>query len=258
MSIKGWFGDPSGRFAQRWYDGHEWTDQVVGANGTTVTDPLPASDQPYPPPMRTQVVPPAASVASAGPAASAGPSPTPSAPARPPSAPRPASAAHAPALFAPGAQPSAGGQVRLRPGATLPIALIGWLLVVASLVGLPWLSQGPLDANFFDFTDAVWDGGNGNFIVKVYAGGLAYLLLVGALLGALLAGLPLPGRPGAATMWRIVASFGSAVAVVLHTVTLTQVSKGPIDPAFGAWLGVVGYFVLILAMVIGHYTHRSR
>ncbi|MDN5746105.1 MAG: DUF2510 domain-containing protein, partial [Nocardioidaceae bacterium] len=59
MNSNGWFPDPSGRFTQRWYDGHRWSDQVVAANGTTIDDPLPESDKPHPPPMQAPTVPPA-------------------------------------------------------------------------------------------------------------------------------------------------------------------------------------------------------
>lgn len=242
MSIRGWFPDPSGRFAQRWYDGHQWTDRVVAANGTTIEDPLPDSDKPHPPPVLTQVVPPAA--APAPPAGAAAP-PAPPAPA----APRPGPPASPP--FAPGA----AAKVRLSVGATLFIGLFGWLLVALSLLGVPWYSDGP-GFNFFDLTDGAWNSSGGDFLVRAYAAALGYLFLVGALLGVVLAGLPVPGRPGAATAWRIIASLGSGVAVVLHTVTVVKVFRGPADPGVGAWLGVIGYFVVIVAMVIGHYRRR--
>lgn len=51
MSEAGWFVDPTGRFAQRWYDGASWTDDVVGANGSVVADPLPETEHPYAPPV---------------------------------------------------------------------------------------------------------------------------------------------------------------------------------------------------------------
>lgn len=35
-----WYPDPSGRHAQRWWDGGEWTDWVAELDGTTSEDPL--------------------------------------------------------------------------------------------------------------------------------------------------------------------------------------------------------------------------
>lgn len=49
MSDAGWFGDPTGRFGQRWYDGRDWTASVVGANGQVLEDPLPKRDVPAQP-----------------------------------------------------------------------------------------------------------------------------------------------------------------------------------------------------------------
>ncbi|CAN5571119.1 hypothetical protein BH10ACT1_BH10ACT1_37660 [soil metagenome] len=40
MTGSGWFPDPTGRFTQRWFDGADWTDQVLGANGQATGDPL--------------------------------------------------------------------------------------------------------------------------------------------------------------------------------------------------------------------------
>lgn len=223
----GWFSDPSGRFGQRWYDGHTWTEQVVAANGT-IQDPLPAGGVPYPPPQ-------------AAPRQQAFAPPAPAAPAAAPAAPG-----------APGAP--AG---RLRPGATLGIALLGLLLVALSLLGVPWTSEGP-GFNFFDLNESARDvGASEEPVVWAYAVGGGFVLLLGAMLGVVLAGTPLPGTPRAAAGWRVVVSAGSALAVVLHTVTVARVFRGPVTPDIGAWLGVVGYFIIILAMVVGHYRRRT-
>ena len=42
-----WYADPTGRFAQRWWDGSRWTADVVLAGGQQTADPAPL---PYPPP----------------------------------------------------------------------------------------------------------------------------------------------------------------------------------------------------------------
>lgn len=217
----GWFADPTGRFGQRWYDGHAWSDQVVAASGSAISDPLPPGGPPFPPPF-------------AG-------------------APAQAHAhAHDPAV------PVAAAGVRLRPGATLGIGLLGVLLVALSLLGVPWTTEGP-GFSFLDLSEASRDAdGSEETVVWAYAVAGGFLLLAGALVGVVLAGTPLPGRLGAATGWRILASAGCALAVVLHTVTVVRTFRGPASPEIGAWLGVAGYFVIIAAMVIGHYRRSTR
>lgn len=42
-----WYADPTGRFAQRWWTGSAWTDEVVLPSGQQTTDP---NSLPYPPP----------------------------------------------------------------------------------------------------------------------------------------------------------------------------------------------------------------
>lgn len=44
-----WFADPTGRHAQRWWDGSAWTASVVLDNGQQTVDPV-ALDDPPPPP----------------------------------------------------------------------------------------------------------------------------------------------------------------------------------------------------------------
>lgn len=59
----GWHADPYSRFAQRWWTGAEWADQVADAGGTVRTDPIGnvASDITAPQPVPTvapEVLPP--------------------------------------------------------------------------------------------------------------------------------------------------------------------------------------------------------
>lgn len=237
MSVKGWFPDPSGRFGQRWYDGHRWSDQVVAANGNAIDDPLPEADRPYPPPMPTQVVPP--------PPAQAGPvSPA----AVPGLAPRPAVPPH------PAPAPWTGApERRLRPGATLGIGLFGLLITALSLFGVPWVSDGP-GANFFDISEAARDAaGDGELVVRAYGAAGGFVLFVLALGAVVLAGLPAPSRPAAAAVLRVAATGVCGLAAVLHTVTVVRIFRGPASPDIGAWLGTLGYFVAIIGLVIGHY-----
>lgn len=43
-----WYADPTGRFAQRWWTGTAWTNEVVLSSGQQTTDPTPLPD-PTPP-----------------------------------------------------------------------------------------------------------------------------------------------------------------------------------------------------------------
>lgn len=42
-----WYADPTGRFAQRWWTGSAWTDEVILPSGQQTTDP---KSLPHPPP----------------------------------------------------------------------------------------------------------------------------------------------------------------------------------------------------------------
>ena len=45
-----WYADPTGRFAQRWWDGTSWTSDVVLASGQQTADPASLPDPPPAPP----------------------------------------------------------------------------------------------------------------------------------------------------------------------------------------------------------------
>lgn len=45
-----WYADPTGRFAQRWWDGGRWTADVILANGQRSADPVALPDPPPPAP----------------------------------------------------------------------------------------------------------------------------------------------------------------------------------------------------------------
>lgn len=246
MSVRGWFPDPSGRFGQRWYDGHRWSDQVVAANGSTIDDPLPETDKPYPPPMPTQVVPPAA----VPPPARAGHVPAPPAGWQPMAGARPGPPPAGP--LTPYPAPRAPGG-RLRPGATLAVGLLGLLVAALSLFGVPWISDGP-GVNFFDISEGARNAsGDGELLVRIYAAAGGFILFAIALAAVVLAGLPVPSHAAGASAMRVTATFVCGLAAVLHTVTVVRVFRGPATPDIGAWLGTIGYFIAIIGLVIGHY-----
>ena len=242
--MSGWYPDPTGRFGQRWYDGHRWTAQVVAASGSAIEDPLPDGARPFPPPVQQAPAP-----AAQPPGVHSGP-PHAAAPAAHP--------AHASPVAVAPHHGGAAGAVRLRPGATLAIGLLGVLLVALSLLGVPWSTEGS-GLSFFDVSEAAreWSG-DGELVIRIYGAFAGFLMLFLALVFVVGAGVPLPRSPAAATINRMLTSFGCSVAVVLHTVTVVRIFRGPASPEIGAWLGVVGYFVIIAAMVVGHHRRVPR
>jgi hypothetical protein len=73
----GWFPDPSGRFPLRWFDGSQWTPQVLDGWQRPATDPLPASSSPADPPTTplAESAPPRAEAAPATAPVKTGPKP---------------------------------------------------------------------------------------------------------------------------------------------------------------------------------------
>lgn len=228
--MSGWFPDPTGRFRLRWYDGSAWAEHVVSADGRTVPDPLPPDGPSFPPPPPRPGPPPVQ--APTGPPVG-----------RPPSGP-------------PVGHPGAALRPRFvyRPGAALPICVIGLLLVVLSLLVLDWVDADK--GTFVDLGNAARDAGRGEgeLIPYVYIAYGGFVLLGLVTVSLVLAVVPLPSSADIAQ--RIVASALCAIAVVLHTVTVVRLFRGPIDAQPGAWLGIVGYFVVMAGLVAGNRRKR--
>lgn len=226
---EGWFADPSGRFGRRWFDGAAWTGDVVSADGRVVSDPLPEPGRSHPP--------------------SAWPETSGSAQGWQQPFPGQSNWA-APPLQQQGAPPPGG--IRYAPGAGLAVAAVGLILAALSLFALDWADGS--DGAFLDLSSRVRDAGsdavNDNGIY-LYAAWLGFVLFGVTVVLTVLAGLPVPPTAAGNRYPRIVCSLVAGLAAVLHTVAVVHVFRGPADPQFGAWLGVGGYLVVIVGMVLG-------
>ncbi|WP_067437401.1 DUF2510 domain-containing protein [Nocardioides jensenii] len=243
----GWFPDPSGRFGQRWYDGHSWTERVVGANGAVLSDPIPEGTEPFAPPVAQRIEPSAphqpAAQASLATHSHQPPEPVGSHP-----APDHAQSSYAPAA---GSRPRRGA-----PGLLLGLGLIGVLMSVLSLFVLAWadVDEGraiDITSNLADNDVSADDAGL--LLWSFFTFG-AYLALAVVLVGVVLAGVPLAGRSGG---WqRIVGATLAGLAALYQTAAVAKIFAGEASPEIGAWVGVAGYFVVIVAMVVGGHLRR--
>lgn len=231
----GWHPDPTGRFGQRWYDGSTWTDHVVSARGEVVTDAVPDTEHPLPPPRPAAV--------------STPPSPPPPPPATggpPPPAWIPAGAP------APSGPPALQPAVAYRPGTGLAVGLLGVLLTALSLLAVPW-GEGD-DSGFTDVSAALRDAGSSavnDLLLYTYGAWAAFgLLLVSALL-VVMACLPLPASAAGNTYARVVGAGVTGLAAMLHGYFLQQLYPGDLAPGVGAWLGLAGFLLSGAGMVVG-------
>lgn len=214
----GWSADPSGRFAQRYYDGANWTAHVVGANGQTVSDPLPPQPVPYPPP-RTDTDRPTH---------------------QPAHQPYPPSGAPAPA------------RLRYRPGLGLAVGLVGLLLTALDLLVLPWNDAD--DSTFLDIGSAVRDAGSdavGDGLVYAYAAwaGLTLLVIVTALVA--MACLPLPATSGGNTYARVAATVAAGTGALLHVYLVAPGYHAESTPGLVPLVGVVGFLIAGAGAALG-------
>lgn len=245
MSGEGWAPDPTGRFTQRWFDGRDWSDQVLGANGQPTTDALERTSSGLPAPGGSGDDAPAVSSADPAPpppATASLPAP-PSAPARTdPSPMGPATAWSAPSG---GAGPTSAGSLGV---VGLLISGVGLLFVALSLFGLKWANTA--QSSFSDIRDAFdkADFGSAPAIdqfVKAYATVLGYVLLVAVVAGLVLVAARMRSA-GRAT--HVVVALVAAAGAVSHAVVVERLFRGSTDPEIGAWLAVVGYLAIIVGM----------
>lgn len=212
-----WFPDPSGRFAQRFFDGSHWTEHVVGASGTTVADPLSGSFPPPPPPS-----------AVAAPAAPVSP--------------------HVSTVAA---------EPRTLSWVGVATAGVGAALAALSLYALDW-ADGTTAGDLRDgFPDPLPDGLPFEDVLSITYlrwGGLVLLLMVVVALVAVGRGISRQDGDGI----RLVGAAIAALAATVHTVTVVRLFRGPgPDPSLGAWLGTVGFLVVVVGLAIAAPKQRS-
>lgn len=216
MTPAGWNRDPTGRFAQRWYDGDDWTDTVLGANGQPMHDPYPRT-------------------LGRGPSHPESPPPGPSGPQPSPSKTW---------------QPVAPAPVEASTGPPLLVAVaamtVGVALIAVCLFVLDWDE----DAPFRDFRTGLgrargleWP----DTIIKLYADWLCF-----ALVGATVtfAGLATVARARGRRAAHVFAALLAGAGAVLHTFFVVRLFRGEDDPELPAWLGTAGYLVILAGIVV--------
>lgn len=223
QATPGWYRDPTGRFGHRWHDGTDWTDTVIGANGQPMLDPYPRADaalrRPAPPA-------PAASGTRWAPAAAVAPAPTGSTAATP-TAPT--------------------GALDPRP---IGMVAAGLVAVVLSLLSLDWANG----VGFLDARDAAGElGGNPAdtlLRVSLQFGSFLVVLATGAAAAVAL-------RRAESSIPTIAAG-AAALGAALHTFTIVRLIRFPgASPELGAWLGTVGYFVVIAGLALAIARRRT-
>lgn len=139
-----------------------------------------------------------------------------------------------------------------RPGWGLGLGLTGVLLVVLSLLVVPW---GDGDASrFTDLSGGLRDAGSeavDDVFLYAYGAWAGFLLLTLSLVLVLVACLPLPATSAGNTYARVVGAVVTGLAAVLHGYLLQQVYVGDLSPEPGAWLGLVGFVLAGAGMVVG-------
>ncbi len=231
----GWFIDPTGRFAQRYFDGQDWTDQVQGANGQVMSDPMERRSTGFAAPVPPATVAPQFAPVGA-PSAWGGPPPAWGGP------------------QAPGPQQPKLGLSKGSGVAGLVIAGFGWLLVALSMFGADWL-DGVTRTDISDaLPDSIPDGlPLGDAFAFTYVSWLGLALLVIVAIGIVAVVFTLLGKDSTAP--RFAVGLVAAVGAVAHAVAITQFLRD--NAELGAYLGALGYLVVIAGLAIGSRSRRT-
>ena len=187
---------------------------------------------------------------------------------------------------APGFYTGARG-VRHRPGVGAVVAFLGLVLIVVSLFGLPWVSEGGQDVSFPDIREsfeAAQDAGlagTADNYLEFYLGGLWILVLgmtaaavvvstlfvprttgnrivlgflVGGVVGAIVMAVDKEGTAGP----RVCGALLTAGAATVHGFALSEFfDDAGVSPAYGVWTGIAGFAVLFVGCLIGTNVERS-
>jgi hypothetical protein len=261
MQPGSWKQDPTGRFGYRWHDGTDWTDIVVGANGQQTTDPFPREPQ-------TALPPPSPATATDATWQPPGQGGTLPAVARSPWEPQPSSGdtewdvpsspvpprtvSTAPASVASSAwrtqvamAPTPKGIPAARSAdrfiVAIVIAVIGIVATALSLFILDWAGG----AGFLDARDGA-SSLDGSVLDTILEFSLQWgSFVVFGVTVVLTAIVLLTDRSRG---WRTAAAFAAGIGMVLHVYTIVRLFRGAGDPEIGAWLGAVGYLVVLVGL----------
>ena len=239
MSAANWYADPTGRHAQRYWDGQRWTGHVAGADGVQAEDPQPLDASTSPPGAPTATQPSAAA-------------PAPGQVHENWSAPAPAEAAPAAATT------STSGGFSVTPG--LILSAIGAVATLVAMLALDWLDVGVAGGltgeggGISDINDIV--SLTGPFSPDVlflsewffsFGWIVALIAAVAALATSFVSALKLPVAAVCAlsAAWAVVATFD-----VASTLEDDFGMGTSFDPALGLWVGVGGLVVAAVGALI--------
>lgn len=256
-SSAAWHPDPTGRYAQRYHDGANWTEHVVDAQGVQSTEPVqtwaadtvggaqttelligaPPTDAP------TGGYGPSGYRPSGGYAPSGGWGQT--------SSYDQPGGYDQPGYDQPSAPPfgspvvTTGSGIGVGPG--LVVAAVGLVLVVLSLFVLDWFGEGDVALSLSDTRELVDNSGDDSGLNAFTE---AYLDL-GYLVGLVVAGLAL-----VATLWRQALLRTAAVAVLAllaawHVASLVDLARDGPDLEIGSYAGIAGYVAGLVGAVMG-------
>ncbi len=222
-----WYPDPTGRYAQRWWDGERWTDSVADAAGTVATDPL--APAPTPAGDGTVLIAPLGSAVVAA-----------------PSGPAVFSAAPGPAVF--GGPQLVDHKGRWLLGVLVSIA--GAAALAVNFLVLDWFRDiGGRERGFADARD-LFDsasGGSGASYSELY-------MSFGWIVGAAVVGLAVVvAAVRMLPMVRLVAA-PCGIGLLMHAATVVDLrgfdAPGDFEVLPGAWLGVAGYGAALVGAVV--------
>jgi len=261
-----WHPDPSGRYAQRYYDGTSWTEHVVDASGVQSTDPVEAVPESGGGGEETTATPveappaeappggygqaggyrPAGGYAPPGGYGQSGGYQSPGGYDQPGGYEPPTVPPTGPSTYA-SSGTTAGSGLGVGPG--LVLVVVGLVFAVLSLFVLDWFSEAGLEltlSDLRDLFDLAGDEDTGfNALSEAYVN-------FGWLLGLVGIGLALAATLVRQAQLRLVAIVVVAMAAAWHVGTVVDLG-GDDSPnlAIGAYLGAAGYVAAFVGAALG-------
>jgi hypothetical protein len=257
MSGANWYPDPTGRHAQRYFDGDRWTAHVAAGDGTQQQDPTPVDPSVPPPGPPAPPAPPAASTPGAYPPPGAAPDPH---------------GWQAPAGATPSSSPAVGPS-NIAVGPPLIVSGIGAVLTLLAMVALPWFTARGESVDRSEMSDAlsIYNAAidevgdlarimgesipSTNMLTDMFFSWGWVLVLVATIASVVAtAAVPALRRPiaiacGVAAAWTLFAAVdGRAFLDELATFDATFGDR--ISLGFGAWLAVLGPIAGLVGAVL--------
>jgi len=138
------------------------------------------------------------------------------------------------------------------------VALAGGLCLVLSLFALSWAKGSK--GSFGDLSSAARKAGSkavGDGTLYTYLAWAGYTLVILAVVLALVATLPVPPTMAGNTYVRVPASLCAGIGGFLHAFTMGKINTNHGSLLAGEWIGLVGWALLLIAMILGARRVRS-